>query len=113
MILAMIEDDSREGMINAVIYVVAGLSVPHRFPNDPGHRSGSCRHEKPAWLSQDFHLLWEQPLNLRINLSRQRTERLHVFIVRRGKTTADVQDLDLVSARLGLLHDGRRHLQRL
>ena len=113
MILAVVENDARESMINAVVDVVAGFPVPHGLADDARDGHGGSGDEKAARLGENLNVLREQPADLGIDLFRQPTERLHVFVVVRRETAADVEDLDFVPARLRFAHHRGGHVERL
>src|SRR6202040_3154275 len=113
MVLAMIENDAAESVINAVVDVIAAFAVAHRFADHAGHRSGRGRHEETPRLREYFDVRRKQPVDLGVDLPREQTEGVDMLVVRRGKTAADVQNLDFVSARLRLAHHRRGDLERL
>src|SRR5580765_4720739 len=112
-ILAMIENDPAEGVINAVVDVVAGFAVTHCLADDARDGRGCSSYQETARLRQDLNIPREQPVDLGVNLSRQQAERFHVPVVWGRKTSANIQDLDLMAARLGLAHYRGRNVEGL
>ena len=53
----MVEDDAREGVIDAVVDVVAELAVADGLADDLGHQRGGGGHQEPARLGQDLDVL--------------------------------------------------------
>src|SRR5437773_4967261 len=102
MVLAMVEDDAAKSVINAVVDVIAAFPIAHGFSDDSCHRRSRGGHEKPPRLGQDFDIFREQSSNFDIYLLGQRAERFDMLIVWRGKSAADVEDLDFMAARFGL-----------
>src|SRR5258708_28636736 len=113
MILAMVENNAAERMIDAVVDVVAGFAVPHGFANDPGDGSGRGRDQEPAGLSKDLDVFGEQTVNLCIDFLCQGAERLDVAVVRRREPAANIEDFDFPAARLSLAEDGGGNLEGL
>ena len=90
----------REGVIDAVVDVVAGLAVAHGLADDARDGGGGGGHQEAARLGQDLDVRREQAVDLGVDLPGQRAEGLHVPVVGRREAAADVEDLDLVAARL-------------
>ena len=59
-VLAVVEQDAREGMIDPVIYVVAALAVALRFPYDSRHKRGRGRDHEASRLRQNLKVLREE-----------------------------------------------------
>src|SRR5205085_4258893 len=94
----MIKNDAAEGVINAIINVIARFSIPHRFADDPRDGGRCGRDEKPAWFGKNFDLPRKEPIDLGVDLFCQATERLYVFVVRSGKTAADIENFYFVAS---------------
>src|SRR5258708_34689382 len=105
MILAMIENDAAERVIDAVIDVVTGFASPNGFANNASDRGRCGRYQESARLRQNLNVLGEEPLNLGVDLLRQCAERFDVSVVRSGEATPNVEDFDFAAARLGLAQD--------
>ena len=109
----MVEDNAAESVINAVIDVVTRLAVANSFADD---RSDGCRsscHEEPSGLGEDLDFLGKKAIDFSVYFLRQRAEWFDVLVVRGGKATADVENLDFVSATLGFVHHCRGNVERL
>ena len=109
----MVKDDAAEGVINAVVNVVAGLAVAHRFADDRRDGCGGGGHKEPARLGQDLDGFRKEAVNLGVDLPCQGAERLDVFVVGGGKAAADVENLERMSARFGFAHYRGRNIQCL
>src|SRR5262249_38819640 len=109
----MIKNNPAERVVNAVINIIAALPFAHGFADDARNRSRRRRHQKTSRLGKDLNILREQSLNLRVNFLRKLAEWLHVLVVMRRETAADIENLELVSARPGFLHHRRGDIQRL
>src|SRR5204863_4206321 len=105
--------DAAESVIDAIVNVIAPLSVAHCFTNDRGYRGCRCGHQKTAWLREDLDVLGKQTRHFAINFFGQRAEWLHMLVVRRGKTASDIQNLYLMTARSRLRHHSSGHIQGL
>src|SRR4051794_5177495 len=104
----MVKNNSREGMIDPVVDVVTRFAFTPGFADDFGDGGGGGRDDEAAWLGQDLDVFGEQPVNLRIDLSRQRSNRFDMRIVGRREAATDVDNLDFVPAIFRLLHNGGR-----
>ena len=111
-VLAVVEDDARKGVVDAVVDVVAGPAVAHRLADHACDRGRGRRHQEAAGLGQDLHVLREQPADLGVDRAREQAERLHVAVVGHREAAADVEDLDRAAAALGLVAHRRRHGRR-
>src|SRR6267154_204814 len=97
MILAMIEDDPAEGVIDTIVNVIAAFAVTHGFANDPRYCRGRRGHQKTPRLGQDLHVPGKKAIDLDIYFPGELTEWLDMFIVRGGKASSDVEDLQLMA----------------
>ena len=59
MILAMVENDAAEGVINTVVDVIAAFAVANGFADDACDRSGGGGYEKATRLCENLDLLRE------------------------------------------------------
>ena len=98
-ILAMVEDDAAERVVNAVVDVVARSAVAHGLADDAGDAGCGAGDEEPSRLGENLDVGGKQPVNLGVDDAGQFGEWPDVFVVGRGKTAADVEDLDFVTAR--------------
>src|SRR5215813_3943491 len=80
-ILAVIEDHPVEGLVDAVIEIIAELAPANCFADDFGHSGGGGCDEEPPWLGKDFDRFWEKPVKLRIDCLRQPLESWHRVII--------------------------------
>ena len=55
-VLAVVEDDAGEGVVHAVVDVVALLAVAHGLADDLGHQRRGRGHQEAAGLGQDLHV---------------------------------------------------------
>ena len=112
-VLAVVEDDAGEGVVHAVVDVVAALAVADGLADHLGHQRGGGGHQEPARLGEDFDVLREEPVELGVDASGQLAKRLTLAVVGGGEAAADVEQFQLVAALLGLVEDARRQVQGL
>src|SRR5947209_7705287 len=113
MVLAVIKNDAGKSVIYSVVNIVAGFAFAPGFADDFGDGGGSGGDDKPARFSEDFNVGSEEPVDLRIYFPGKCSDGFDVRIVSGRETAPDVEDLDFVSARFGLLHDGGGQVQGL
>jgi hypothetical protein len=98
MILAMVENDATEGVINTIIDIVAGFAIPYSLPDDSCNRGGGGGYQESAGFRQDLDVRGEEPVNLAINFLRQRAERFHVTVIGRREASSYIENFDFPSA---------------
>ena len=64
----MVEDDAREGVIDAVVDVVAAFAVADRLADHLDHDRAGRGHQEPPGLGQDLHVRREKPLQFALSV---------------------------------------------
>src|SRR4029077_13680552 len=109
-ILAVIENDAAECVVNAVIQVVAEPPVANGLSDDLRDRGGGGRHQETPGLRKNIDRLRKEAVQLRVDGLCQTPEGGDRIIVVGGKTAADVEQLEIEAARSRLSEDARREL---
>src|SRR5208337_2470812 len=108
----MIEDHTGEGMINAIVDVIENLPVSSGFADDFGdQRCRGCRDESSGFR-YNLDIRGEESLTFGINETRQAFKFGNLSIIGHGKTSADVDNLQIISFPIGIIEyfrcDGKR-----
>jgi hypothetical protein len=112
-VLGVVKDDAAIGVIDAVIEIVTKLAAADGLADDLGDGCGRGGDQEPPRLSKDFDRFGEKSVQLGVNHLRESPERRDRLVVVGGKTTADVEELEIEATRLGLRQDPRGQVQRL
>ena len=107
-ILAVVEDHAAEGVIDAVVEVVAELAAADGLADDLGDGGGGGGHQEPPRLGENLDRLRKQAVQFRVDRLGQALEGRDGVVVVGGEAAADVEQLELEAARLGLGEDARR-----
>ena len=109
----MVEDHAAEGVIDAVIEVVAELAAADGLADDLGDGGGGGGDEEPPRLGEDLDRLGKEPIELGVDRLGQALEGGNGVVVVGGKAAADVEQLEIEAARLGLGEDAGGQVQGL
>lgn len=64
---AVVENDTRVGVIDTVIYVVAELAAANRLADDFGDCGAGGRDKKAPWLRKNLDRFWEKSVEFRVD----------------------------------------------
>ena len=112
-ILAMVEQYSREGMIDPVVQIVASFPVAFGLADNFSHESCRRADQESARLRQNFHTFREQTIQFHSENFRQFPERSHQAVITYRKTAPDIEQLKRKSACVRFLHNRGRRRNRL
>src|SRR5215831_51713 len=112
-VLAMIKDHAAEGVIHAVINVIAKLPSADGLAYDLGNRCGGGSDQKATRFSKDFDRLGKQTVQFGVDHFSQSSEGRDCGVVVGREATADVQEFEIKATSLGFVEDARGQLQRL
>ena len=112
--MAVIEDHTREGVVDAVVDVVAELPIADGLADDLADSNGGRGDHEAARLGDDLHVLREEAIEFAIEDLGELMERLDRVVVRRREAAADVEQVHLVVATfLRFFEDAGREADRL
>src|SRR5207237_1445683 len=112
-VLAMIEDNPGKSVINTIVDVVARFAFAPRFADDFCDGRGGGRNNETPRFSEDLNIRGKEAIDFRIDLPGESPNRFDVRIVSRRKAAPDINNLDLMAAFPGLLHNGGGKIEGL
>src|SRR5208283_3744 len=85
-VVAMVEDDAGEGVIDAVVDIVTELPIAHGLAEYPGDGEGGGGDHEPARLGEYLDVLLKQAGELAVDERRQLAEGLDAVVIGGGET---------------------------
>ena len=100
-------------MIDAIVEIVTKLAAADGLADDLGDGGDGAGDQETPRLGKDFDRFGEKAVQLGVQHFGEFLEGWDRVVVVGGKTTADVEQLEIETARPGLCKDAHGQLQRL